>query len=258
MRLCTVELDLGGGDRLGAELVLEPADAHAVAAAVTALAEHEERGDAADAVGGADRLGQHDERRAVGVGGEPLEPGDPPRVTVWRRRRLQLGEVGPARALGQHLRRLAGVLTGGEQLAHTLLDVVGSELVGEPHDHVATRAERAHHADLRLVEQVHPRRRQRRRLHTGLPRLVAERRRGEVVLDQVAARRLERRRHHDLADVAPPPVVLLQPRRMAVGLLGPLGDRPAHQRTELLEARCRPRQAVGTEVLTQHELQRRI
>ena len=58
------ELDLAGGDRAGAELVLEPADPHPVARSVASGAEHEERGDAARRVGRALGFGQHDERLA--------------------------------------------------------------------------------------------------------------------------------------------------------------------------------------------------
>ena len=73
-RLGAVELDLGRRHRLRAELVLQPSDPDAVACAVATFAQHEERGDAADAVRRSLRLGEHDERRPVGVGREPLEP----------------------------------------------------------------------------------------------------------------------------------------------------------------------------------------
>ena len=56
---------------------------------------------------------------------------------------------------------------GGEQLADARLDVVGRELLGEAHDHVAAGAEGAHHADLGLVEQVGPRRLQRAGVDAG-------------------------------------------------------------------------------------------
>ena len=77
------------------------------------------------------------------------------------------------------------------------------------------------------------------------------------MLDQVAPRRLERRRHHDLADVATPPVVLLQTRRWrsvssARSAIGPPISAPSCSRRGV-----GPRQAVGAEVLAEHELQRR-
>ena len=179
-------------------------------------------------------------------------------VTVGGGGRLQRGEVRTAGPLRQHLRGLAGELTGGEELPHPVADVGRRELVGQSDDHVATGAERAHHADLGLVEQVGPGRPHRRRVDPGLPCLVAERRGREVVLDQVTPRCLERRRHHHRADVPAPTVVLLQPGRMAVGLLGAGGDRATHQGAERLEVGSRPGQPVGAQVPAHEALQGRI
>ena len=110
----------------------------------------------------ATRLGEHHERRAVGVRREPLEPVEPPRVAVGDAVASSAAEIGAAGPLGEHLRRLAGHLTGGEDRPHALLDVVGRELLGQSHDHVAARAQRAHHADFGLVEEIAPGRRHRR------------------------------------------------------------------------------------------------
>ena len=183
------ELDLAGRDRARAELVLQPADANAVAAAVAPLAQHEERRDAAGAVGRALGLGEHDPCLTVGVRGEPLEPVQPPRVAVRRRRRLELGEVGTAGAFGQRLDRLAGPLAGRELGHHPLADVGRRELPDEVHDHVAAGAERARHADLGLVEQVAVRRVEHREVHAVAGGVVPDRGRREAVGEHVATGR---------------------------------------------------------------------
>ncbi len=249
------QLHLGRGHGLRAELVLEAADPHAVAGAVPPLPQDEERGDGTDRVRGALGLGQHHEGRAVGVGGEPLQAGELPGVAVAHGGRLQRGEVGAARALREHLGRFAGHLAGGEDLPDASLDVVGGELLDEADDHVAARAEGAHHPDLGLVEQVGPGRGQGRRVDAGPPGLIGEGRRAEAVGHEVAPRRLEGGRHHHPAGIPAPAVVLLQARRVPVGLLGPLGDRAADQLAEVLEVRGGPGQALGPEVAPQHPLQ---
>ena len=97
------ELDLARGDRAGAELVLQPADPHAVAGAVATGPQHEEGRDAPARVGRALGLGQHDERLAVAVRREPLESVEQPRIAVARCRRLERAEIGAAGPLGEQL-----------------------------------------------------------------------------------------------------------------------------------------------------------
>ena len=249
------ELDLGRSDRLRAQLVLQPPDPHPVAATVTTVAQHQEGRDASDPVGRAERLGQHHVRGTVGVGGEPLEPVQPPGVALGRGCGLERREVGAAGPLGQHLRRLARHLARREERPDLLLHLLGRELLDQADHHVAARAEGAHHPDLGLVEQVAPRRGQRRGVDPGPPGLVPEGRRAEAVLDQGPPGLLERARHDDPADVAAPAVVLLEPRRVPIRLLGPLRDRSAHQRADPLEVGCRPPQAVMAQVSAHQQLQ---
>ena len=114
-----------------------------------------------------------------------LNPDSRQCVTVGRGGRLERGEVRAAGPLREHLRRLAGELTGGEELPDPVTHVGRRELVGQANDHVAAGPERAHHPDLGLVEQVRPGCSHGRRVDSCLPRLLAERRGREVVLDQV-------------------------------------------------------------------------
>src|SRR5690606_36970465 len=250
-RLGAGELDLGGGDGAGAELVLQPPDPHPVAGAVAALPQHQERRHRAVVAG------QHHERGPVGVGGEPLRAGQFEGVAVGLGDRLQGGQVGSAGPLGEHLGGLAGVVAVREDLPYPLSDVLGGEPFGERDDHLAAGAERAAHADVGLVEQVGPGGGERVRVGAVRAGLLGEGGRGEVVGQDRLAGGVERGRHDDLADVAPPLVIFLQPWRVAVGLLRVGGDRAAHERAEPVEVRLGPGVAVA-EVAAHEQLERRV
>ncbi len=88
--------------------------------------------------------------------------------------------------------------------------------------HAAAGAERAAHPDVGLVEQIVRREQWQRRAHACAAGVVAQCLLG---VQHGTAGFVERRRHDDAADVVAPPVVAFEPRRVAVGLLGPPRDR---------------------------------
>ena len=62
----------------------------------------------------------------------------------------------------------------------------------------------------------------------------------------------------DVADLVSPPVVTLEPGRVLVGHLGPLGDGAAGQRAELLEQRLGEVAVAHREMAVHEELQMRV
>ena len=209
-------------------------------------------------VGRAFGLRQHDPCLAVRVRREPLETVQSPRVAVRRRRRLELGEVGAARAFGERLDGLACPFAGLELGHHPLADVRRRELAHEIDDHVAAGPERARHADLGLVEHVAVCRVEHRGVDAAARRFVAHGRRREAVGEHVATRVEERGRQHHFAHVVTPAVVALEPRRILVGGFGSLGHGSTHQFADPVEMGLGPRQIVGGEVVAHQELQRGI
>lgn len=254
-RLGVDELDLAGGHRAGAELVLQPAHPHPVAGTVAAGAQHQEVGHTTRIVRCPFGFGQYDERLPGAVGGEPLEAVEQPAVAVARRGGLQRAQVGAAGALGEQLRGFTGPLPGGELGQHVLAHIGGRVGGHQRLHHAAAGAQRAPHPDIGLVEQVIGREQRQRRAHLRRPRFGAQRllglQHGPLGLD-------EGRRHHHPADVVAPPVVALQPGRVAVGLLGPARHRAAHQLTDARQMPLGQRQLVGPQVVGHGELQRRI
>src|SRR5207237_10352563 len=107
------------------------------------------------------------------------------------------------------------------------------ELAHEIDDHVATRAERAGHADLGLIEQVAVRGIEHREADTAdaVPfRVATDPGRREAVGEDVAAGVEEGRGKDGLAHVGAPAVVTLEAGRGLVGGLGARRYRPTPQR----------------------------
>jgi hypothetical protein len=107
--------DLAGGHGARAELVLEPHDPVAVAAAVLEPSRHHEQRQAGIARGRALAAGEQQHDVMVGAGTEPLVAPQLPVVAGAMGRKLDAGKVGAAGLLGHELRAL-------EQGVHVLAE----------------------------------------------------------------------------------------------------------------------------------------
>ena len=78
------------------------------------------------------------------------------------------------------------------------------------------------------------------------------------MLDQVAFRVQRRLRDDYLTDVMAPAVVFHELRRVLVGDVGALRNRPAHQRPQPRKVRLRPLELLSRQVVAHRALQRRV
>ncbi len=215
------ELDLGRGQRAGAELVLEPLDLEAGVGALDQEARQPGR-----------RLGQRQEHVARGVGAEPLVAGDGVGAVA-----LRLGAGG----VGAHVRAalllghghagdgaLAGAVLGGAPgAAPTRLGQVGG-LAQRGDDRVGHR-DGAHHARVDLVPQEH----QPGADRVGARPRVGPRQRVDAALDALAQQPVPRRVELDLVHAVAVAVVGPAARarcaRSARSAPAPRASRPARR-----------------------------
>ena len=149
------EHDLAAGHRARAELVLQPRDSVAIAAAGFEPARHREQPQPARA--GRRALGTGEQQRQVGVGvrAEPFVAVKAPFALFAAGDRFERADVGAAGFFGHELRALphrAQVL-GEQARREPALQLVGAVL----HDYEVGRvgdADRAHQAELGLHEQI--------------------------------------------------------------------------------------------------------
>ncbi|CFW30401.1 Uncharacterised protein [Bordetella pertussis] len=255
-----VEDDLAGGHRTGAQLVLEPRDAVAIASAVFQQARDDEHAKAARSRRGAFRTRQH--QHVIGVDGAvepflaiylpcaPVEPGmgaDP-------------GEVGAAGALCHEMANFQqGTHILAEHAGHALLECV----VGVTLDHADRRIvaiDGAQQAELRLREQVG------QRVLDQWRRVARPAEHAGLVADRGHAELAERDPLHfpvcrvvvDAVDVAAVAVARRQRRRMLVRGVRQFVQRVAGQLAEPVEVRREMAQLFGIGAKRQQLAQRWI
>ncbi len=201
------ELDLGGGQRARAELVLEPLELHPRAAL------HQEAGEAAR------RLGQHEEHVARRIGAEPLVAVE---LVAPVPDRLGAGDVGAhvgaALALGhRHPRQRAALVVGQGEARLPLGGQLGSAVAQRRHGGVGHR-HRAHDA----VVGVAPQREQRRADDVGAGLGLAPRQAVDPARHRPLQQPVPRRIELDGVDPVAEAIVGGQPRLVALGAAGVL------------------------------------
>ena len=255
------QLDLAGGHRAGAELVLQANDPVVVLRAVVEIARHQEQPDAARAGTGAFRARQQHHHFGVGIGAEPFFAMQPPVIALLHRRRRQRADVGAAFLLGHELaalRQLAHVGLG-QAVEILRLQRFAAEIVEQLGAAVGD-VDRAAHAEFGLVEQE-------REGVLGHDRVfvrpahdaLADRQRVDAELAergffQFAIGRVI----FDVLGIAAELVALVQHRRVAVGKPRAFVERAAGQFAEAVEMRLdMPEQRLG-QMQPQQIGQRRI